>query len=86
MLHVLDASDPAVEECYQTTVSVLSELGAGEIPVITVLNKIDKLENNGQIEGLLTLFPESITISVKTGYALDKLKNCIAEKINAAFV
>jgi GTP-binding protein HflX len=86
LLHVLDASDPAVEECYQTTVSVLSELGAAEIPVITVLNKIDKLENNEQAESLHSLFPDSITISVKTGYALDELKNHITEKITSSFV
>ena len=86
LINVLDASDPAIEECYQTTVSVLSELGAGEIPVINVLNKIDKLENNEQIESLLSLFPDSIRISVKTGYALDELKNRMTEKITAAFV
>jgi 50S ribosomal subunit-associated GTPase HflX len=65
---------------------VLSELGAGEIPGITVLNKIDKLEDSEQADSLLSLFPESIKISVKTGYALDELKNRITEKINAAFV
>jgi GTP-binding protein HflX len=81
LLHLLDASDPSVEECYQTTVSVLSELGAGEIPVLTVLNKIDKLENREQTDSLLSLFPDSVKISVKTGYALDELKNRIAEKI-----
>jgi GTP-binding protein HflX len=84
LINVLDASDPAIEECYQTTVSVLSELGAGEIPVITVLNKIDKLESNEQIENLNSIFPDSIKISVKTGYALDELKNRITQKITAA--
>ena len=43
LLHVLDASDANIENCYRTTVSVLQELGAGEIPVIIVLNKIDCL-------------------------------------------
>jgi 50S ribosomal subunit-associated GTPase HflX len=52
-------------------------LGAGEIPVITALNKIDKLEDPADAEGK---FPGSITISVKTGYGLDKLKILIAEK------
>ena len=81
LLHVVDISDPAVEECYQTTVSVLSELGAGEIPVITVLNKADKLEDISLAESFLSQFQESVAISVKTGYGLDELKNRIANKL-----
>ena len=77
LLHVLDASDPEIDECYRTTVSVLSELGAGEIPVITVLNKTDLLEEINNIESLFECYPQSIAVSVKTGYGLDKLKSLI---------
>ena len=78
LINVLDISDNAIDECYRTTISVLEELGAGEIPVITVLNKIDKLEDIEQIENIRTNFPESIAVSVKTGTGLDGLKNQIA--------
>ena len=44
ILHVCDASDPEAREKAETTLSLLSELGCGEIPVITVLNKCDKLD------------------------------------------
>ena len=77
LLHVLDASDPEIDNCYQTTVSVLSELGAGEIPVFTLLNKTDRL-NAEQIEQLLARFPQSIAISVKTGFGLNDLSSLIA--------
>jgi GTP-binding protein HflX len=53
LIHVLDASDPEIENCYRTTVSVLSELGAQEIPAITALNKIDGLDDADQLEALL---------------------------------
>jgi len=78
LIHVLDASDAAVEECYKTTISVLSELGAGEIPVITALNKIDKLDDVAQVEGK---FPDSIAISVKSGFGLEELKRRIADTL-----
>jgi len=81
LINVLDASNHAIEECFKTTSKVLSELGAGEIPVITVLNKIDKLEENGQTESLLSRFPESFAISVKNGTGLDELKSLIAKKL-----
>jgi GTP-binding protein HflX len=82
LIHVLDASDTAAEECYKTTISVLAELGAGEIPVITALNKIDKLDDTArdtaQIE---SKFPDSVMISAKSGYGLDELKRRIAAKV-----
>jgi GTP-binding protein HflX len=81
LLHVLDASDAAVENCYKTTVSVLQELGAGEIPAITVLNKTDCLQDSAQIPALLDHFPESVAVSAKTGSGLDELKRHIAQKL-----
>ena len=81
LIHVLDASDPGIETCYETTVSVLQELGAGEIPVITLLNKIDRLEDTEQLESLLNRFPESLAVSVKNGTGLDELKREIAGKL-----
>ena len=43
LLNVLDVSDENASEQFETTLSVLGDLGAGNIPMITVLNKIDKL-------------------------------------------
>jgi len=78
LLHVVDSSDASMENCYSTTVSVLSELGAGEIPVITVLNKADKLSDKTQAD-----FHDGILVSAKTGEGLDELKRRIADKIKS---
>jgi GTP-binding protein HflX len=87
LIHVLDAVDPNIETCFGTTVSVLQELGAGEIPVITVLNKTDLLTdgvlaNETMKDALLSRFPQSLGLSAKTGRGIDKLKCRIAEKLN----
>jgi GTP-binding protein HflX len=91
LIHVLDAADPHIESCFETTVSVLQELGAEEIPVITVLNKIDLLTDGVQadaahpdavrLDALLSRFPQSLGLSAKTGKGLDELKRRIAEKL-----
>jgi GTP-binding protein HflX len=81
LIHVLDAADPNIETCFGTTVSVLQELGAGEIPVITVLNKTDLLTDEAKIDALLLHYPQSIGLSVKTGKGLDELKRRIGEKL-----
>jgi GTP-binding protein HflX len=81
LIHILDASEPEIDNDYQTTFSVLRELGAQDIPMITVLNKIDRLENAASQEvlsELLNRFPDSIAISVKKGIGLDVLKQKIA--------
>jgi len=84
LIHVLDAADPNIESCFGTTVSVLQELGAGEIPVITVLNKTDLLGDEAQKDALLLRFPQSLGISAKTGKSLDELKLRIAGKLNGS--
>ena len=45
LIHVLDASQPAVLEFYRTTVRVLEELGSHDKQTLIVFNKIDKVED-----------------------------------------
>ena len=78
LIHILDASQPDIENNYQTTMDVLKELNAHELPVITVLNKIDCLtEKNEQLLLLKNQFPQSIAVSVKNKEGLDLLKEKI---------
>jgi len=76
LLHVLDASESDIESFYQTTNSVLGELGAQNVPVITVLNKVDKADASA-LEDLLARFPDSVAVSAKDGNGLAELKRQI---------
>jgi GTP-binding protein HflX len=78
IIHVLDASDPDIDSFYQTTISVLGELGAQDIPSITVLNKIDRITES---ESLFSRFPGSIAVSAKYGAGLAELKELIGKKV-----
>jgi len=91
LIHILDASDPDIENNCETTINVLTELSGKkekernkedtpvlDIPVITVLNKIDRLSGEA-IADLQARFAGSIAISVKDKIGLDSLKNKIAE-------
>ncbi len=76
ILHVCDASDALAKEKAKTTLSVLTELGCGEIPVITVLNKCDKLEDFNIPEDSTT-----VKISAKKKEGFDKLLKAISENL-----
>jgi len=45
LLNVIDASSSDAEKQYETTLSVLRDLGADNIPMIKVLNKLDLMES-----------------------------------------
>ena len=84
ILIVLDSADAEVEAQYKTTLSVLSELNAANIPVITILNKIDKLEAEGTL-ALLRSFPESVPISAAKGLGLEDLCQRIEKSLQQNF-
>jgi GTP-binding protein HflX len=72
LVEVVDASDPEIEAHMKTTNEVLAEIGAGELPRILVLNKIDLVEPPF-VAGLKTLHPEAIVASVKTGQGIPEI-------------
>lgn len=65
VLIVLDASDPDIAVHEKTTKEVLSEVGAADRPVLTVLNKIDRLDDVSR-QTLRALYPDAVSISAKT--------------------
>ncbi len=65
VLIVLDASDPDIAVHEKTTKEVLSEVGAADRPVLTVLNKIDRLDEVSR-QTLRALYPDAVSISAKT--------------------
>jgi GTP-binding protein HflX len=71
---VLDISSPHVEEHWETTLSVLKELGAEDKDIIVAFNKIDLQHDPLVIARAKGLFPSGIFISAKKGKGLDELQ------------
>ncbi|MBX9953269.1 MAG: GTPase HflX [Candidatus Obscuribacterales bacterium] len=68
LLHVVDASHPNVMEHMSSVYDVLSELGAVDKPIITVLNKTDKARKE-DLEWLAAQVPNPVMVSavMRTG-------------------
>lgn len=77
LVMVLDISSPDVESHWQTTLSVLSELGAQEKPMLTVFNKCDRQKDALIRTRLRSLDPDGVFISCRTGEGLDDLRKSL---------
>jgi GTP-binding protein HflX len=79
LIHVLDVSQAEVMDFYETTRSVLHELGADSRRTLIVFNKIDNVADSSVISEMRSRFPEAVFISVKTGAGLEELVSRIGE-------
>jgi GTPase len=81
VLHVADASagDERLDEMIAAVESVLSEIGADELPIELVLNKIDRVDPLRR-RRLANRFPGAVQISARDGEGLDLLRARVAER------
>ena len=77
IIHVVDASNPQMDEQIHVVYDTLRQLGAADRPVITLFNKQDKLESAGSYRDFQAEY--SIPASAKTGEGLAELKKALLE-------
>ncbi|MDR0821739.1 MAG: GTPase HflX [Oscillospiraceae bacterium] len=78
LIHVIDVSDPEWHEKKQTAVDTLASLGCGDIPVLNLYNKADKLaEQPVDIDGVF--------LSAKSGEGIDEMKRRLADLLGDSF-
>ena len=78
ILHVVDASNPQVEEQMFIVYETLRELGVKDKTIVTLFNKQDRLAGNEILRDFKADYV--LKISARTGLGLDELKNTL-EKI-----
>jgi GTP-binding protein HflX len=82
IMNVCDVSSSEVDEQIDVTESLMRELGVQDTPMLTVLNKADKLENAPDI----SVTRNRVLISAKTGSGIDELLTAIAKTLPKAQV
>jgi GTPase len=76
IVHVLDASHPALEEHASAVERILGELEVADRPTVLALNKIDRTEGGRGLEALVAR-REGVAISAATGEGLPDLLKAI---------
>jgi GTP-binding protein HflX len=86
ILHVVDgsASEERLIEQIAAVNAVLHEIGADELPIELVVNKIDEVDALHR-RRLANRHPESLQVSALTGEGLDELRARIAERFAERF-
>ena len=80
LLHVVDASSPEVSRHTEVVKGVLSELGAGDKPMLAVYNKADLLEGVPRNEG------DTFYVSAKKMFGVDLLLDAISKRLEPAMM
>ena len=79
IIHVVDASNPQMDEQMHVVYETLRQLGAEGKPVVTLFNKQDLLENPVRQKDFRADY--SIPASAKTGQGMEELKKALLEII-----
>lgn len=80
LLHVTDASNQERDKHRQEVLGVLAEIGAAEVPVLEVMNKIDLLGyDTGRIDRHEDNQPWRVWLSAQTGMGISGLLGCLDE-------
>jgi GTP-binding protein HflX len=78
LLQVADAADPALAAQIEVTRQVLGEIDAGDVPRLLLLNKVDKVDDDGRA-ALARSYPDALQLSAKSPADVAALRERIVE-------
>ncbi len=83
LLHVVDVTHPNALAQAKAVLQTLDEIGAGHVPALTALNKIDRLDDPEAAVAALESagFPNSVAISARTGEGIPVLLEMIRRRL-----
>ena len=85
LLHIADASNRAAIDQIASVYQVLEELGIEEKDTLLILNKVDAIDDPGQLELLTRRYPNAVLVSARTGLGLDNLAHVVSAALSRGF-
>ncbi len=82
LLHVVDASSPNAWAQYDAVMAVLEELGCSGHRQITLLNKMDLVDDEASVHVLRHKLPNALCVSARTGIGLPELVLKVREQVS----
>jgi GTP-binding protein HflX len=85
LLHVVDISHPNALNQFESVQETLDDIGAGHIPTVTALNKIDRLERPSLARETVTAYPKAVAISALEGDGKSDLLETVEKELLERF-
>lgn len=82
LLHVVDVSNPEWEMQVEAVVKTIDDLGAYNVPVLTVFNKVDAAPDPDAVRQMAKEHPDSVAISALNGEGMDDLMAAIKSLVS----
>ena len=79
LIHVSDAADEEREILRRVVNEVLEEIGAGDVPQLSVMNKVDLIDAEPRIDRGEDGKPRQVWLSAASGAGLDGLREALGE-------
>ncbi|MEW6358227.1 MAG: GTPase HflX [Planctomycetota bacterium] len=83
LLHVCDVSAPDMWSQVEAVLGVLSELGCDKKPILTILNKMDRLDGEPDLPMIRERLRDFALISARDGTGMDSLKRALADFVES---
>jgi len=81
LIHMVDITHPNAIAQAKAVFQTLQEIGAQDIPVVTALNKIDRLSNPDQAREILADYPNSKAVSALTGIGMQDFLRLVEQEL-----
>jgi GTPase len=81
LLHVIDITHPNARAQAEAVYQTLSDIEADHVPVLTVLNKIDRLPDPERARESIADYPNSTAISALKGSGMSDLLQMVGEQL-----
>jgi GTP-binding protein HflX len=83
LIHLVDVSHPKWQVQHDAVLETLADLGCDQKPMITVLNKIDRLPSPLELELIRQEMPDAVAISARDGTGLPQLMEAIISQVKS---
>jgi GTP-binding protein HflX len=86
LLHVVDASARDALRQIEVVRNVLNDLGCADRPTLTLLNKVDAVEDHSSMDVAAEKYAPTLRISARTGRGLDQLADYVTQQMQGRSV
>lgn len=81
LVHVVDITHPNVHAQADAVLQTLEEIGAEHVPILTALNKIDRLGNPEGAQASLQDYKDAVAVSALKGRGITDLLEAVSRKL-----